>query len=140
MTRSFDADAQTRELLDAEITIGSKKFHPAKLTPDVRADQLHAAVASAKIAQEGGLNVPDTGEVTPEQLDRRVDDVAKIDVGVLKQLAVLLRDEAGKPPTEAFLLEHLDHRISTKLLGWLLEDQAEKAPGEQTPSPNGTSG
>lgn len=140
MTRSFDADAQTRELLDAEITIGEKKFHPAKLTPDVRRDQLHAAVDSAKLAQEGGLNEPDSAEVTTEQMDRRVDVVADIDVNLRKQLAVLLRGEDDVAPTEEFLAEHLDNRVASKLLTWLLEDQSEKVGEAPAASTNGTSG
>lgn len=134
MGRSFNADQMTTDLLEAPVTIGGKTFKPARLTPDVRREQLRIATKGAKVARAAGFrNVTEQDEdLTEEQIDQRVEAVGEIDEGIYLQLAVLLRDEANKPPTPVFLAKHLDNRVAQKLLAWLLEDEQ---PGEAV---NGT--
>lgn len=128
-TRSFDADAQTRELLEAPVTIGEQTFYPARLTPDVRREQIEIATRGARAAREAGLGQdPGPDGLTSDQLDKRADAVGQIDEGVNLQLCVLLRDENKQPPTPDFLNDHLDNRVATRLLNWLLEDQGEAEP------------
>lgn len=134
-SRSFDADAQTKELLEAQVTIGQQQFHPARLTPDVRRAQMALATAGAKVAQQSGLG-KDAGPdgYSDDQLDQRADAVARIDEGVIAQLCVLLRDEQEQQPTEEFLSRHLDNRVANRLLGWLLEDDSGEAEKATTPA------
>lgn len=122
-TRSFDADARTAELLEAPVTIGARLFHAARLTPDVRRDQLRIATRGAKNARKFGLDSDgDVKDLTDEQLDERVEAVGEIDQGLYEQLSVLLVDEQALSPPVAFLVQELDNRVAQKLLAWLLED------------------
>ena len=135
MTRSFNADERTAELLDAPVTIGGQIFHAARLTPDVRRDQLRIATRGAKHARKFGLDSDNVGDLTDKQLDERVEAVGEIDQGLYEQLSVLLVDEQHTPPSVAFLVEELDNRVAQKLLAWLLEDEQES--GEATSAATG---
>lgn len=130
-TRSFNADQKTQELLEGDVTIGGETFHPARLTPDVRREQVEIQVRNAKLIRDDRLDrdARELDEVTDEQLDKRVEGLEKLDQGLYDQLAVLLRDNSENRPAVAFLTEHLDQRVARELLDWLTET-VEDAEGE----------
>lgn len=136
MSRSFDADAKTDELLNAPVTIGSQVFNPRRLTPDLRKAQMALATVNAKTAQEAGLagDAPAAG-YSPDQLDKRAEAVSQIDQGIYAQIAVLLQDTEGRQPQVEFLAQHLDNRVAGELLGWLLNDEDSAGESTDTPTP-----
>lgn len=119
--RSFDADQKTNELLDSPITIGERQFHPARMTPDVRRDQIAIQVRNAKLIREDALDrdATETDNVSDAQLDKRAASIQSLDQGLYEQIAVLIRDENDSPPAYEFLVANLDTRIGRELLTWL---------------------
>lgn len=130
--KEFNADQKTKELLDSPITIGKETFRPARLTPDVRRNDIQFQVENSKLIREQALDrdASKPGEVTEQQLEARADGLEVLDNRLYERIANLIRGENGEEPAKAFLVEHVDQRVANEMLDWLLDPGDEEQAGE----------
>lgn len=119
MPKEFNADDRASEgALD--VTIGGKKFSAKEPTLAVMKEIAESVPKDKPVEKDGeGNEVPrDEAEVMTEQVD-----------SIYPQLAIVLRDDKGKPPTRKFIEENLSMRQAGELIATLMgEEDKEKNP------------
>ncbi len=155
--KGFNADERAAARENADITVGEQVFHCRRLSnPVMREVRKYAREAQRKLREIEKLDkkaskyeadaVSEDDAVAAaaepltqqeeEQYDKLQDEVFDMNI---KQLAVVLRDSAMKPPDEKHLADQLDYRDARDLTQYVLGEEEGTDPTPTTTETSATS-